>query len=212
MGLDLGFPARTIRGAAIRATRGCRSSRPASPRSATRRPGARSTGTSHASFNTNLTKVAASTTSRPGIAGPPEAGRLAAERANPRGSFTFATNATRTFGTGSQTGNFYNQYAAFLLGLVGTAARLSVRALHRQRVAARAVLPRPVDAEPEAHAGSGPAVGVLPGHAPRRSGDRDARSEHARRADRRPGRQPEEHGSRGAEGRVSRRGSARSTA
>jgi hypothetical protein len=42
---------------------------------------------------------------------------------NPRGIFTFATNATRTFGTGSQAGNFYNQYAAFLLGLVGTAAK-----------------------------------------------------------------------------------------
>ena len=45
------------------------------------------------------------------------------EGANPRGQFDFATNATRTFGTGSQTGNFYNQYAAFLLGLVGTANR-----------------------------------------------------------------------------------------
>jgi carboxypeptidase family protein len=43
------------------------------------------------------------------------------EGANPRGSFTFASNATRTFGTGAQTANFYNQYAAFLLGLVGTA-------------------------------------------------------------------------------------------
>ncbi len=42
---------------------------------------------------------------------------------NPRGVFTFATNATRTFGAGSQTGNFYNQYAAFLLGLVGTGAK-----------------------------------------------------------------------------------------
>jgi hypothetical protein len=45
------------------------------------------------------------------------------ERANPRGRFDFATNSTRTFGTGSQTGNFYNQYAAFLLGLVGTASK-----------------------------------------------------------------------------------------
>ena len=45
------------------------------------------------------------------------------EGANPRGSFTFAQNATRTFGTGSQTANFYNQYAAFLLGLVGTAGK-----------------------------------------------------------------------------------------
>ena len=31
------------------------------------------------------------------------------EGANPRGQFDFATNATRTFGTGAQTGNFYNQ-------------------------------------------------------------------------------------------------------
>jgi Carboxypeptidase regulatory-like domain len=45
------------------------------------------------------------------------------EGANPRGSFNFAGNATRTFGTGSQTANFYNTYAAFLLGLVGTAGK-----------------------------------------------------------------------------------------
>ena len=42
---------------------------------------------------------------------------------NPRGSFAFATNATRAFEPGSQTANFYNQYAAFLLGLVGTAGK-----------------------------------------------------------------------------------------
>ena len=45
------------------------------------------------------------------------------ERANPRGRFDFAGNATRTFGTGSQTANFYNTYASFLLGLVGTARK-----------------------------------------------------------------------------------------
>ncbi|MGH2490755.1 MAG: TonB-dependent receptor domain-containing protein, partial [Candidatus Limnocylindria bacterium] len=45
------------------------------------------------------------------------------EGANPRGLFNFASNATRTFGTGSQTANFYNQHAAFLLGLVGSANR-----------------------------------------------------------------------------------------
>ncbi|HEU4927206.1 MAG TPA: TonB-dependent receptor [Vicinamibacterales bacterium] len=45
------------------------------------------------------------------------------ERANPRGRFDFAGNATRTFGTGSQTANFYNTYAAFMLGLVGTARK-----------------------------------------------------------------------------------------
>jgi Carboxypeptidase regulatory-like domain/TonB dependent receptor len=45
------------------------------------------------------------------------------ERANPRGRFDFASNSTRTFGTGSQNANFYNQYASFLLGLVGTARK-----------------------------------------------------------------------------------------
>jgi TonB dependent receptor len=42
---------------------------------------------------------------------------------NPRGRFEFATNATALNATGAQTGNFYNQYASFLLGLVGTAAK-----------------------------------------------------------------------------------------
>jgi carboxypeptidase family protein/TonB-dependent receptor-like protein len=45
------------------------------------------------------------------------------EGANPRGQFSFAGNATRTFGAGSQTADFYNTYAAFLLGLVGSANR-----------------------------------------------------------------------------------------
>src|SRR5262249_11074591 len=41
---------------------------------------------------------------------------------NPRGRFQFATNATALRG-GAQSGNLYNQYAAFLLGLVGTASK-----------------------------------------------------------------------------------------
>lgn len=45
------------------------------------------------------------------------------ERQNPRGSFQFASNATRLGGGGQQSANFYNTYAAFLLGLVGTAAK-----------------------------------------------------------------------------------------
>ena len=44
------------------------------------------------------------------------------ETDNPRGRFQFATNATALRG-GTQAGNFYNQYAAFLLGLVGTASK-----------------------------------------------------------------------------------------
>ena len=44
------------------------------------------------------------------------------ESDNPRGRLQFATNATALRG-GTQAGNFYNQYAAFLLGLVGTASK-----------------------------------------------------------------------------------------
>jgi hypothetical protein len=77
-----------------------------------------------ASFSTNVTKVAASHDFRVGY-------RVdylyldnwQPERANPRGRFDFASNATRTFGAGSQSANFYNQYASFLLGLVGTARK-----------------------------------------------------------------------------------------
>ncbi|MGH9162396.1 MAG: TonB-dependent receptor, partial [Vicinamibacteraceae bacterium] len=43
------------------------------------------------------------------------------EIANPRGNFDFAGNATAL--NGGQTPNLYNTYAAFLLGLVGTASK-----------------------------------------------------------------------------------------
>ena len=77
-----------------------------------------------ASFTTNLTKVSGKHDIRGGYAATyMKLDYWQPENANPRGSFTFATNATRTFGTGAQTGNFYNQYAAFLLGLVGTAGK-----------------------------------------------------------------------------------------
>jgi hypothetical protein len=76
------------------------------------------------SFNTNITKVAGRHDLKAGYF----LNHLTLDDwqpsvTNPRGVFTFASNATRTFGTGSQTGNFYNQYAAFLLGVVGTAAK-----------------------------------------------------------------------------------------
>ena len=205
MGLDLGIPGTNDQGRGDPRYAGCRSSRPASRRSATRRPGAPSTGTRYSdSFNTNLTKVAGRHDLKAGYF----LNHLTLDdwqpsTANPRGNFTFATNATRTFGTGSQTGNFYNQYAA-----VPARARrhgrqgLPIPAVHRQRVPARAVLPRSVDADVEAHAGSGPALGVLPDHAAEGLPDRDARFEHARHADRRHRGQPEEHGSRRAEGLV----------
>jgi hypothetical protein len=76
------------------------------------------------SFNTNLTKVAGRHDLKAGYF----LNHLTLDDwqpsvTNPRGIFSFAGNATRTFGTGSQTSNFYNTYAAFLLGLVSTAAK-----------------------------------------------------------------------------------------
>ena len=44
------------------------------------------------------------------------------ESGNPRGQFVFATNATALRG-GAQAGNFYNQWASFMMGLVGTASK-----------------------------------------------------------------------------------------
>ncbi len=76
------------------------------------------------SFSTNVTKVAGSHDFRAGYrVDYLHLDNWQPERANPRGRFDFAGNATRTFGTGAQTSNLYNTYAAFLLGLVGTAQK-----------------------------------------------------------------------------------------
>jgi Carboxypeptidase regulatory-like domain/TonB dependent receptor-like, beta-barrel len=45
------------------------------------------------------------------------------ETGNPRGQFDFNGAVTANNATGAQTNNFYNQYASFLLGLVGTPAK-----------------------------------------------------------------------------------------
>jgi hypothetical protein len=76
------------------------------------------------SFNTNLTKLAGKHDLKAGyFLNQLGMDNWQPERANPRGSFAFNGNATRTFGTGSQTANFYNQYAQFLLGLVSNAGK-----------------------------------------------------------------------------------------
>jgi len=76
------------------------------------------------SFNTNVTKVRGSHEFRGGyFLNHFTMENWQPERANPRGNFAFNGAATRTFGTGSQTANFYNQYAQFLLGLVSTASK-----------------------------------------------------------------------------------------
>jgi hypothetical protein len=45
------------------------------------------------------------------------------ETGNPRGRFDFNGATTALNASGAQTNNFYNQYAAFMLGLVGTASK-----------------------------------------------------------------------------------------
>lgn len=76
------------------------------------------------SYSTNVTKVASRHDFRAGYrVDYLHLDNWQPERANPRGRFDFAGNSTRTFGTGSQTSNLYNTYAAFLLGLVGTASK-----------------------------------------------------------------------------------------
>ena len=45
------------------------------------------------------------------------------ESNNPRGNFSFATNATRLNTPGTQASNLYNTYAAFLLGLTSSVAK-----------------------------------------------------------------------------------------
>src|SRR5262249_48177708 len=45
------------------------------------------------------------------------------ETGNPRGDFTFNGNTTALNASGAQQSNFYNQFASFLLGYVGTPAK-----------------------------------------------------------------------------------------
>ena len=107
-----------------------------------------------ASFTTNITKVSGKHDIRGGYAATyMKLDYWQPENANPRGSFTFATNATSTFGTGRADGQLLQPVRR-----VPARPRrhrrqeLSVRALHDEGVAARAVRPRSVDAEPQADA------------------------------------------------------------
>ena len=156
------------------------------------------------SFSTNVTKVAANHDFRFGY-------RLdylhldnwQPERANPRGRFDFASNSTRTFGTGSQTANFYNQYAAFLLGLVGTARKSYQYELFTGREWQHAMYVRDRwTVNQKLTLDLGVRWEYYPIMTPRRSSDRDDGPQHARRPDWRGRRQPEEHGPGGAEGLI----------
>ena len=70
------------------------------------------------------------------------------ETGNPRGRFEFLGNMTGA-ATAAQTSNFYNQFASFLLGQVGTRQQeRAERSDDRARMAARAVPPRSLDTEP----------------------------------------------------------------
>jgi outer membrane receptor protein involved in Fe transport len=75
------------------------------------------------SFATNLTKLKGSHEFRMGYLGNfLYLTHWQPELDNPRGRFQFAGNSTALRG-GAQTGNFYNTWASFLLGLVGTASK-----------------------------------------------------------------------------------------
>jgi Carboxypeptidase regulatory-like domain/TonB dependent receptor len=125
MGLDLGIPGTNDQGRGDPRYAGMpdfRTGFTALGNTPTWSPTYRDEGT--VSFSTNVTKVAGSHDFRAGYrVDYLHLDNWQPERANPRGRFDFAGNATRTFGTGAQTSNLYNTYAAFLLGLVGTAQK-----------------------------------------------------------------------------------------
>ena len=125
MGLDLGIPGTNDQGRNDPRYAGMpefRTGFTALGNTPTWSPAYRDEGT--VSFSTNVTKVARSHDFRAGYrVDYLHLDNWQPERANPRGRFDFASNSTRTFGSGAQTSNFYNQYAAFLLGLVGTASK-----------------------------------------------------------------------------------------
>ncbi|MPZ17418.1 MAG: hypothetical protein GEV06_05855 [Luteitalea sp.] len=76
------------------------------------------------SVSTNLTKVAGRHEIRAGyLVNFLYLDHWQPEIDNPRGRFQIATNAAALNADGAQTGNFYNRYAATLLGLVGTASK-----------------------------------------------------------------------------------------
>jgi hypothetical protein len=125
MGLDLGIPGTNDQGRNDPRYAGMpdfRTGFTALGNTPTWSPAYRDEGT--VSFSTNVTKVAGSHDFRMGYrVDYLHLDNWQPERANPRGRFDFAGNATRTFGTGAQTANLFNTYAAFMLGLVGTAQK-----------------------------------------------------------------------------------------
>jgi hypothetical protein len=125
MGLDLGIPGTNDQGRNDPRYAGMpdfRTGFTALGNTPTWSPAYRDEGT--VSFSTNVTKVAGSHDFRLGYrVDYLHLDNWQPERANPRGRFDFAGNSTRTFGTGAQTANLFNTYAAFMLGLVGTAQK-----------------------------------------------------------------------------------------
>ncbi len=91
------------------------------------------------------------------------------ESNNPRGNFNFAGNATRLNAAGSQTVEPLQHLRGVHDGPdVERRQERAERADDGTRVAARAVRPRQLDREPEAHREPRHAVGVLPDHDARR--------------------------------------------
>ena len=201
----MAFPARTTRGAPIRATRECRNSEPAFRRSAIHRrgrppiatrgrpPSAATSRRSHPTTTSDSGIVSTTCTWTTGS-------RNGRTRAG--GSTSPPTPRARS-APARRAANFYNQYAAFLLGLVGTARKSYQYELFTGREWQHAMYVRDRwTVNQKLTLDLGVRWEYYPIMTPRRSADRDARPQHARRPDWRGRRQPEEHGPGGAEGRV----------
>ena len=201
-------PAPTIRGAAIRATRACRNSATgftALGNSPTWTPDLyRDEGT--VSFNTNADEGGRAST----ISGPATAwitshlDNWQPERANPRGRFDFRRqrNAGRS-APDRRPRTSTTTYAAFLLGLVGTAAQeLSVPALHGREWQHAMFFRDRWTVKPQLTLDLGVRWEYYPIMTPRRSPDRIARSKTLDVLIGGVGGNPEEHGARRSEGRL----------
>ena len=100
----------------------------------------------------------------------PVSGPLAAGNRKPART-VYTSGRTRPALRGGQTTNFYNQWASFMLGLVGDANKSLQNELMTAREWQHALyLPRSLDAERQADARPRVALGAVPHHASRRTG------------------------------------------
>ena len=102
------------------------------------------------------------------------------ETGNPRGQFDFNGAVTALNATGAQTNNFYNQYAAFLMGSTQPSKSVQNELMTAREWQHTLYLRDRWNRTRQAHARPRHTLGALPDHAPcRRAWRRSARPEHA---------------------------------